>query len=427
MPVPTVAGLAEALRLGRLLDAAQLDELAGQLLPRFPDPKALARELVKRGWLTVYQANQLFQGRGDELLLDNYVVLERLGEGGMGQVLKARNWKMGGLVALKVIRKDRLANETAVRRFEREIQIASQLDHPNIVRALDAGRAGDAHFLVMEYVEGTDLSRLIKEHGPLSPGLACDFIRQAALGLQHAHEKGFVHRDIKPGNLLLSQGPGMRTAGLVKVLDMGLARLLDASAGGVPHDTLTRDGAIMGSLDYLAPEQAINSHAADIRADLYGLGCTLYYLLTGEVPFPARSPMDKLMRHRNEEPRPEEKRPDLPPAVAAVLRRLMAKRADDRYQTPAEAAEALAAAAVARGSSPADGAAPRAGGAAASAETADSTATWSVLGKEPLAEKPRPKKRPRRRRELVPWLLAACVAVLMGLGAALLAVWLRER
>ncbi len=428
MPVDSVADLAESLRRGRLLDAAQLDELTRQLLPRFPDPKAMARDLVKRGWLTPYQVNQIFQGRADDLLLGSYVVLERLGEGGMGQVFKARNWKMGGVVAVKVIRKDRLCKEVAVRRFEREIAIAAQLDHPNIVRALDADRAGDAHFLVMEYVEGTNLSQLVKERGPLPAPLACDFIRQAALALQHAHEKGLVHRDIKPANLLLAQAPGLRCAGLVKVLDMGLARLLE-SATGEAFETLTREGAIMGSLDYLAPEQAANSHAADIRADLYGLGCTLYYLLTGEAPFPGRNPLEKLLRHRNDPPRLDEKRPELPPAVVAVVHRLMAKRPEDRYQTPAEAAAALAAAAVARGNRPYDGSPTPIGellpeAPPVSAETVEATSTWSVLVKTPAAEKVRPAQRrpPPGRRAL--WLVAAGAAVLLGLVLLLLAILL---
>jgi serine/threonine protein kinase len=426
MPVESVADFAESLRRGRLLDAAQLDELTRKFLPRFPEPKALARDLVKRGWLTPYQVNELFKGRGDELLLGSYVVLDRLGEGGMGQVFKARNWKMGGVVAVKVIRKDRLSKEVAVRRFEREIAIAAHLDHPNIVRALDADRAGDAHFLVMEFVEGTNLSQLVKEHGPLSASLACDFIRQAALGLQYAHEKGLVHRDIKPANLLLAQAPGLRSAGLVKVLDMGLARLLEPGEGEA-FETLTREGAIMGSLDYLAPEQAINSHGADIRADLYGLGCTLYYLLTGEVPFPARSPMEKLLRHRTDQPKLEEKLPDVPPAVAAVVRRLMAKKPEDRYQTPAEAAAALAAAAVARGARPHESAGARAAEIAAlaapvSAETAEATSTWSVLVKPQITAKARSRRRSPEWQRRALWLGVAGAAVLLGLMLLLIAL-----
>jgi serine/threonine-protein kinase len=419
MPVESAAGLTDALRRLRLLEPAQMAEAARDLVPRFADPKALARELVRRGWLTTYQANQLFQGRGDDLLLDSYVVLEKLGEGGMGAVFKARNWKLGQVVALKVIRKERLANETAVLRFEREIRAASQLSHPNIVRALDAGQAGDAHFLVMEHIEGTDLARIVRERGPLPVAIACDMARQAASALQHAHERGMVHRDVKPANLLLVRHPGTRDVGLVKVLDMGLARIA-APADEVSVDTLTQEGSVMGSLDYIAPEQAMNSHTVDIRADLYGLGCTLYYLLTGRVPFPADNPMEKLLSHRMCEPIPvEERRSDVPPAVAAVVRRLMAKRPEDRYQTPAEAAEALAAAAVAKGTSPAPAPAAPPGVAAPSAETADTTVTWSSLVDPPVDEKVVAPQRPQPRRWW-PWLVAAAALLLLAGVAAFL-------
>jgi eukaryotic-like serine/threonine-protein kinase len=429
MLVQSAAGLADALRQLRLLDSARLDELARVVLPKFPDPKTLARELVRRGWLTTYQVNQLFKGHGNDLLLGSYVVLERLGEGGMGQVFKARNWKMGQIVALKVIRKERLANEVAVLRFEREIRAASQLDHPNIVRALDADRAGESHFLVMEYIEGIDLARIVRERGPLSVAIACDFARQAALALQHAHERGLVHRDVKPANLLLAQAPGLRDAGLVKVLDMGLARV-DMTTDGVSLDTLTKEGSVMGSLDYIAPEQAMNSHTVDIRGDLYGLGCTLYYLLTGQVPFPTPHPMEKLLSHRMSEPIPvEEQRPEVSPAVGAVIRRLMAKLPEDRYQTPAEAAEALAAATVARGRTPREsGAAPvgavSAGAAPIAAETADTTVTWSSLMEPPVAEETAAGPPPRLRRRRGPW-LGAAAAVVLAVLIALIAVLVR--
>ena len=213
----------------------------------FPAPRALAGELIRRGWLTPYQVNQLLQGRGRDLLLGSYVLLERLGEGGMGQVFKARNWKLGRVVALKLIRKERLDNPDAVRRFQREIRAAAQLDHPNIVRAFDADEVDGTHLLVMEYVEGTDLAKLVKKDGPLPVDKACDYCRQAALGLQHAYERGLVHRDIKPHNLLLTPG------GVVKILDMGLARLdrrrrrrgeqhHDAGGGRHGHARLHRPG-----------------------------------------------------------------------------------------------------------------------------------------------------------------------------------------
>ncbi len=333
----TAAPLVQGLREYRLLEPAQLQELEA-LLPRFADARALAGELIRRSWLTPYQANQLLQGRGRELVLGSYVLLERLGEGGMGQVFKARNWKLGRVVALKVIRKDRLANPDAVRRFRREVQAAAALSHPNIVHAYDADEIDGTHLLVMECVEGaSDLARLLKKNGPLPVAQACKYIRQAALGLQHACARGMVHRDIKPQNMLLS-GDG-RT---VKILDMGLARLDHSEADGDRTSTMTQEGAIMGTPDYIAPEQVMGSHDVDIRADLYSLGCTFYQLLTDRVPFPGGTLMQKLDGHRfHEAASVESLRPDVPPAVAAVVRRLMAKKPEDRYQTPADVAAAL--------------------------------------------------------------------------------------
>jgi len=335
MPLDTAVNLVDALRQIRLLEPEQLSELSRDLLPRFAEPRALAGELIRRGWLTPYQVNQLLQGRGSELLLGSYVLLERIGEGGMGQVFKAKNWKLGRLVALKLIRKERLASEDAVRRFHREIHAAAQLSHPHIIMAYDADEVNGTHFFAMEYAEGSDLAKLIKEQGPMPVAQACDCVRQAALGLQHAHERGMVHRDIKPHNLLLTKH------GVVKILDMGLARLR-AGEEGEASAAMTQEGAVMGTPDYMAPEQAEESHTVDLRADLYSLGCTLYHLLTGTVPFPGGSLIQKLKKHQFEQPVPvEARRPDVPAAVAALVRKLMATRPEDRYQTPAELIRAL--------------------------------------------------------------------------------------
>ncbi len=336
MALDSVSDLADFLCHGRLLEPKQQNVLASELLPRFAEPKALAAELVRRRWLTSYQANLLLQGRGGELMLGSYVLLECIGEGGMGQVFKARNWKLGRLVALKLIRKERLSNEDAVRRFHREIRAAAQLSHPNIVLAYDADEVNGTHFFAMEYVEGTDLAKLIKQHGPLPVAQACDWVRQAALGLQHAHERGLVHRDIKPHNLLLTK------QGVVKILDMGLARLTVADEDGEASTTMTQEGAIMGTPDYMAPEQAEESHTVDIRADLYSLGCTLYQLLTGKVPFSGGTLIQKLKKHQSDQPPPlEQVRPEVPSALADIVYKLMAKRPQQRYQTPAELVRAL--------------------------------------------------------------------------------------
>jgi serine/threonine protein kinase len=347
--IASTASLVEALRQFRLLEPLQLAEVTEFLPTRFPDPKALARELIQRGWLTPYQANQLLQGRGPGLVLGSYTLLERVGEGGMGQVFKARHWKLGKVVALKLIRKERLGNPAAIKRFQREVRAVAALSHPNIVLAYDADQIGGTHLLVMEFVEGaTDLARLVKKNGPLPIPQACDYIRQAALGLQHVYERGLVHRDIKPHNLLLAAD-----GKTVKILDMGLARLNLPSSDDDKSSTVTKEGTVMGTPDYIAPEQALESHTVDIRADLYSLGCTFYHLLTDRVPFPGGSLGAKLLHHQMDEPTPvEQLRREVPPVVAAVVRKLMAKKPDDRYQTPAEVAVALASLSIRGGGPP---------------------------------------------------------------------------
>jgi WD40 repeat protein/serine/threonine protein kinase len=336
MVLDSAAALLDALRLHGLLLPDRLDETDRDLGGRFTDPRDLARELARRGWLTPFQVNRLLQGRAAELVLGQYVLQERLGEGGMGQVYRAWHRRLDRPVALKLIRPHLLEDADVVRRFLREARAAARLSHPNIVLVHDADEVAGTHFLVMELIEGTDLASLVKQQGPLPVAQACECARQAALGLQHVHEKRLVHRDVKPSNLLLTTG------GIVKVADLGMAGW---RAEGPPAEgSLTGAGTVMGTPDFMAPEQALDAHAADIRADLYSLGCTLYYLLAGRVPFPGGSLTEKLLRHQQAEPEAVERlRPGLPPGLPAVLRRLLAKRPGDRYPTPAEAAAALAA------------------------------------------------------------------------------------
>jgi serine/threonine protein kinase len=268
--------------------------------------------------------------------LPGYEILGELGRGGMGVVYKARQTGRGRLVAVKVIRKDRLPHPEAVRRFRREAQAAARLSHANIVLVYDSDAEGDTHYLIMEYVEGITLQRLVEEKGPLPVSAACDYIRQAALGLQHAVDQALVHRDIKPANLMVA-------GSLVKLLDMGVARLYQLGDSPIETlSTLTQQGAVVGTADYIAPEQLEDPHGADFRADLYSLGCTFYFLLTGQVPFPGGTLIQKLDRQRwQDPPAVNQLRAEVPVAVVAVVRKLMAKRPADRYATPAAVAAEL--------------------------------------------------------------------------------------
>jgi serine/threonine-protein kinase len=346
MPLATVAELIHCIRTFRLLSPTQIEKL-GQLQGRLKDVQVVARKLVAGNWLTAYQVNQLLiHGSKAELLLGPYVILEKLGEGGMGHVYKARNWKMNRLVALKVIRKERLGKPGAIQRFYREARAAAQLSHPNVVHAFDADQVRDTHMLVMEYIDGPDLAKLVKEKGPLPVPLACEYIVQAARGLQHAHERGLVHRDIKPSNLLVTLrraggvSPPLAGEPVVKILDMGLARLDEA--GDDSLSSLTQEGSVVGTPDFVSPEQSLNSRCVDIRGDLYSLGCTFYYLLAGQVPFPGGSLAEKLLKHQLQAPAPlEQFRPDVPMPVAAIVARLMAKQPEQRFQTPAELVHVL--------------------------------------------------------------------------------------
>jgi eukaryotic-like serine/threonine-protein kinase len=353
MTIDSVPELVRVLRTGSLLTNGQLDVFVRDLLPRFTDVRALARELVRGEWLTPYQVNQLFLGRADDLVMGPYLLLERLGEGGMGEVFKARHRKMNRVVALKVIRREKLGNLEATRRFFREVQAAAALDHPNIVSAYDADEIGGVYFFAMEHVEGKDLGRLVKEKGPLKIGRVCEYMRQVALGLQHAFERGMVHRDIKPSNIIVrGSGTGHDGGPVVKILDMGVARIDGFGDDG--EGPLTQVDSVLGTPDFIAPEQASNSRAADIRSDLYSLGCTFHYVLTGQVPFPAAGPMEKLLKHHLEAPPcVRTLRPEVPGGIARLVRRLMAKSPEGRPQTPLEVSDLLASMLVSQSRKPA--------------------------------------------------------------------------
>jgi hypothetical protein len=338
MPVESVAQMVRVLQQFPLLDAGHLEELTCTLQPQFTEPRELARALVQRGWLTGWQVNRIFQGRASELIVGDYLLLERLGQGGMGQVFKARSAArthegFDRLVALKLLRADRLPTAEILTRFRREMEVVARLEHPNIVRALDAGEAEGTLYFAMEYLEGADLAHLVGSQGPLPIDDASDYARQAAIGLQHAHERGLVHRDVKPANFFLTARDRV-----IKLLDLGLARADSAGEGG----TLTQTGSVVGTPDYISPEQARNSHDVDIRADLYSLGCTLYYLLTGQPPFPGGTLTEKLLKHQlDPAPHVRQLRAEVSPALDAVVHRLMAKRPPDRFATPADVVAAL--------------------------------------------------------------------------------------
>jgi len=292
------------------------------------DGEQLAKELVRQKKLTAYQAQQVYAGKGKSLVLGNYVILDKLGQGGMGLVLKAEHRRMERLVALKVLSPKVTKSPEAVRRFQREVKAAARLTHPNIVIAHDADEAAGTHFLVMEYVDGADLSSLVKSRGPLPLDQALDCILQAARGLSYAHEHGVVHRDIKPANLLLDR------QGTVKILDMGLARL---DTAGAQQDQLTGTGQIMGTVDFMPPEQALDTKHADARADIYSLGITLWNLLTGRVAYEGDTLLAKMLAHR-EAPIPSlcDARQDASRELDTVFAKMVAKTPEARYQTMTE-------------------------------------------------------------------------------------------
>jgi serine/threonine protein kinase len=276
--------------------------------------------------------------------LGPYEVTAKLGEGGMGAVYKATHPKLKRTVAIKVLPARRLRDAAAVARFEREMEAVGSLNHPNIVTAHDAGEDAGMHYLVMEYVDGVDLATLVRRVGPLAPAEACEIVRQAALGLAAAQSRGIVHRDVKPSNLMLAAGAIDGAAPCVKVLDFGLARLSPLRA---EENELTTSGLIMGTLKYMAPEQCSRTHAVDARADVYSLGATLYKLLCGSSPYSDErfaSPLALLAALGNEAPPAlASRRSDVPPQLAAVVHRMLARRPEDRFASAVDVAEALAA------------------------------------------------------------------------------------
>ncbi|MCI0459906.1 MAG: protein kinase [Gemmataceae bacterium] len=290
------------------------------------DARSLATFLTSAGALTPFQAEAVLAGRIEELVLGNYEVLARLGAGAMGTVFKARHRRMKRIVAIKVLSRAIAQDPTFLQRFQREVETVARLNHPNIVMAFDADEADVGPFLVMEFVNGCDLASKVQKQGSLPLLDAVDCILQAAHGLAYAHGQGMVHRDIKPANLLQD------VSGMVKVADLGLARFNDprgqnAGAAGA----LTQAGSVVGTVDFMAPEQAMDSTAIDHRADIYSLGCTLYYLLTGKPPYVANTLMAALLLHRDAPvPCLCAARPEVPAALNDIFQRMMAKQPGER-------------------------------------------------------------------------------------------------
>jgi serine/threonine protein kinase len=332
----TVDAFLDLVRKSGIVDdkrlAAYLERERTTLLPT--DPHKLAERLVQDGLLTHFQAEQFLQGKCRRFTIGNYKVLERIGAGGMGIVFLCEHKFMRRRAAVKILPTAQSNDPSALQRFYREARAVAALDHPNIVRAYDIDQEDNLHFLVMEYVDGSSLQEVVHRVGRLDPIRAAHYISQAALGLQHAHEAaGLVHRDIKPGNIIVDRN------GVVKVLDLGLARFFYDE-----EDLLTKklDENVLGTADYLAPEQALDSHSVDIRGDIYSLGGTFYFCLTGQPPFAEGEVAHKLMWHQTRQPKPIFVfRPDVPEHMIAVVNKMMAKDPKERYQTPLEVAEAL--------------------------------------------------------------------------------------
>ncbi len=346
MGKPTVEVFLDLVRRTGLVEKGQLDaallKLADQPGGQAPtDTEFVAEWLVRSGLLTRWQADRLLEGRHRGFFLGKYKLLDHLGTGGMSSVFLAEHVLMQRRVAIKVLPKERVADSSYLARFHREAQAAAALDHRNIVRAYDVDNEGNTHYLVMEYIEGRNLHYVVKEDGPLEYATAAEYIRQAAEGLAHAHHAGLIHRDVKPANLLVDR------KNVVKVLDLGLARFTEE---GQTSLTVRFDENVLGTADYLAPEQALDSHGADARADIYGLGCSLYYLLTGHPPFPGGTLPQRLVMHQRQPP-PSIflDRPDAPQELVDICAKMMAKKPDQRYQSADEVAKALAQWLVAQG------------------------------------------------------------------------------
>lgn len=334
MPVATSNQFLESLRKSGLVEEAALDEALGKYTGTTEEPIKIAEYLIQSKLITSFQAKSLLGGRFKGLVIGAYRVLDKIGAGGMGIVYLAEHEKLKRRVAIKILPEDKTKDKLSLERFYREARAAAALDHPNIVKAFDVSEQNGMHYLVMEYIDGTNLQKYVDTKGPLPWKTAVNILIQACKGLQHASERNMVHRDIKPANILVDK------TGQVKILDLGLARSFE-----VVQDNLTQDLSdgkdVMGSIDYIAPEQAIANNTVDVRADIYSLGATFYTLVTGKPPVEGTT-AQKLLQHQMQMPTPISRlQPEIPEAMNNVLARMMAKRPEHRYRSPNEVITAL--------------------------------------------------------------------------------------
>jgi serine/threonine-protein kinase len=342
MILDTADSLLTLLRRVELLAPDQVDEIARELAPYYPDPVSLGEYLVRIDWLTAYQLQLLLGGQWHELAIGPYQILDRLGEGGLSEVFKVWDTIRGRVAALKVLRSELAAKQDAVKQFRQEFEAITKMAHVNVIKTFDVGQEGRLHYFAMEFVEGMDLERFVAQVGPLAVPMACDFARQAATGLQHAHQTGLVHRDVKPANLFLLNPPLPGPPGTprkgeptVKIIDWGLARCGRDPKGDSADESDEHRVALIGTADYVAPEQARNPALVDVRADVYSLGCTLYFLLAGQPPFPGTNMMQKLLMHQEKAPPSlTALREDVPPELDGIVQKMLAKDPADRFQIP---------------------------------------------------------------------------------------------
>jgi serine/threonine protein kinase len=349
MPATTVESLCNALVKSKLLQANDVKTLYQRWKAEAKDAAGntdrFSKWLVLRQYVTEYQATLIGRGQIDNFFLNDYKILDRIGMGRMAGIYKAIH-RLGTVVAVKVLPPSKAKNLEMFSRFQREARMSLKLKHPHVVRTFQVGECRGLHYIVMEYLEGDTMEETIKKRVKLPPVEACRLIHQALLGLHHIHDQGMVHRDLKPPNLMLVPTPRADSTlnSNVKLLDIGLGKMMfeEDMPPGIEQVQLTTDGAMLGTPEYMAPEQAKHAHSADIRADIYTLGCVLYHALAGQSPFHDINIVRMMVRHATEMPKPlREFNPQVPDGLQQIVNFMLQKDPAQRYQTPDRAAQAL--------------------------------------------------------------------------------------